>query len=1252
MKRRFLLLVLSAAFLACGVPGWAQSGSSRIQGTVHDASGAIVPGAKVLITNTGTGTVTRLTTNGAGIYTTPALSFGNYKIDVDFKGFNPWEGSLLLRAGQTSVVDVTLSIAGVNEQVTVAGDVTPLVNTTNQTVGNTLDRQRIADLPENGRSVTNLVGITTPGVNGGYVNGMNTAAFEYIQDGAVLANEDFGGANYKMPDPDSIQEVKVETSNSSAKFNRPASAILTTKAGTNQFHGSVFETNRNNSFGIARKREDPVGVKAPKLIRNEFGASVGGPIRIPHLYNGQDKSFFFVAYEGLELRNQTTKTYSVPTDAMRGGDFSALTNSSGQPLTLYDPLTTAASTSCVEPTATVDTNPYCRQPFANNQIPSSRISPLAQKIFAIMPHATVANVNPSITTNWYGPAPNNDTERTLTLRLDEHFNEKNNGYFRFTHAHMAPYAWLTNNYGPPTTDGSANLQYTPTYTDSGAFSFNHIFSSTFFSETVLSQEYESDLVEGGLHSNVDFSDQFGLPNPLGMPGFPVISNIGFLPYGFGPGGVRQNSQEITNLDENLTLIRGRHTLQFGGRYRHDRIWVLPDANPPATNVSFSSALATGMYNPASKTALSKYSTSGHSAADFFLGYASSYSVVQNPQWYHFRGQEISGYFQDDFKVTPKLTLNLGIRWEIHPAFHEHDGLFGGYDFKTGAIVTGQSLDALYKLGRTNPGIINALEATGASFETAQQAGLPPSLVYGNYHDIAPRFGAAYQLISGNRPTVLRGGYGTYVYAPPVRNFYAETRANPPFTATYPLSYTDTTQDGSANYLLRTVPTVVAGQNSSNLIDTTSPKAFPLGSTSISSLDPHYPSTFVNQWNFTIEQGLLQSIVFRASYIGVHGTNLEQYWDFDTPPGSYVWYVRTNSPTPTGPRAPVAMNQYPDLPYGYIEQQRKTGYSNDNSIQLELQRMHKNGYGFQVFYVLSNAFREGGNGWRDSYYENQSVFAPGAVPTDVNASNRYQNYFRDTTAAPQHQIRWNALMDLPFGRGKRFLGNSNRWMDALVGGWQISDVGALASQFWQPTTTLYQPTTMHLYKKHKISDCRSGKCKPGYLWYNGYIRADQVNQPNGVEGVPAGYTPYNTPFFPTPASGSVACTSGTTTPPGCDPYHVYRETNDVFFGGTPPPGAPLVYGPLNDGSSVVTSYAPGINPLLHRYQLGPFNWTMDASIFKSFRITERTALQLNADFFNVLNEPGLKNPDATIGIVDSTLSNNAPRQMQLTARFQF
>src|SRR6266576_6810594 len=207
---------------------------------------------------------------------------------------------------------------------------------------------------------------------------------EYSQDGAPMTNRNFGGeansAQATLPDPDSVQEAKFETLNSSAQFSTPATVILTTKSGTNQVHGSAFETARNNYFGIAKARQNPSDFAAPHLVRNEFGASVGGPIWIPKLYNGKNKSFFFFAYERFSLRQASNELVTVPTVAMRNGDFSGLVNRAGILQQLYDPNSTQSQA-----------NNYQRTPFPNTQIPLSRISPLAKTLYAATPLPTSAD---------------------------------------------------------------------------------------------------------------------------------------------------------------------------------------------------------------------------------------------------------------------------------------------------------------------------------------------------------------------------------------------------------------------------------------------------------------------------------------------------------------------------------------------------------------------------------------------------------------------------------------------------------------------------------------------------------------------------------------------------------------------------------------------------------------------------------------------------------------------------------------------
>ncbi len=295
-KTRTLACAIAIGMLFASLSAWAQSGAGRIQGTITDASGSVIPNAAISFKNIATGEEYRTNSNSTGFYSAPSLIAGNYTITIDVPGMAEYQGKIELYVGQTVVVDPKLTTATVTQQVTVAADVVSLATYSDQTVSTTLESNRINQLPLNGRNITTLVGETTPGIEGQSANGNESnGAFEYVQDGAVLQDRDQDTV-MRLPDQDSIQEVRVETSNSSAKFNRPATAILTTKSGTNAYHGTAFETVRNNAFGIAKNRQDTYS-KAPQYVRNEFGFSMGGPVVIPRLYNGHNKTFFFAAYE-------------------------------------------------------------------------------------------------------------------------------------------------------------------------------------------------------------------------------------------------------------------------------------------------------------------------------------------------------------------------------------------------------------------------------------------------------------------------------------------------------------------------------------------------------------------------------------------------------------------------------------------------------------------------------------------------------------------------------------------------------------------------------------------------------------------------------------------------------------------------------------------------------------------------------------------------------------------------------------------
>jgi len=298
--------VIGLLFLLLTNLCWAQTGTGKIQGTVKDATGAVVPNAKVTLVHTATNNQRTSVTNDVGFYLFPAIAIGEYKVTVESPGMETWSGTLTLVAGQTAEVETVLKAGSTSTKLEVTGEITTLVTTTAATLATVVETERIQQLPIDGRSITSLLYMTTPGVltdpNGFMprVYGLRNAS-ELMEDGAIQQNGEWGGLPYRQPGLDTVEEFRSETNNSSAKMDRPGSFVITTKSGTNSLHGSFFETARNSGIGVARARTDYY-TKPPHLVRNEFGASAGGPVFIPKVYNGKNKTFFFFAYEGYRLR--------------------------------------------------------------------------------------------------------------------------------------------------------------------------------------------------------------------------------------------------------------------------------------------------------------------------------------------------------------------------------------------------------------------------------------------------------------------------------------------------------------------------------------------------------------------------------------------------------------------------------------------------------------------------------------------------------------------------------------------------------------------------------------------------------------------------------------------------------------------------------------------------------------------------------------------------------------------------------------
>jgi hypothetical protein len=1239
-----LFLILSLGILqTAGL--WAQSSNGSVRGAVQDATDAVIPNAAVSLTNVATGVELTTTSNETGFYIFPSVITGSYRLKVVAPGMQAFDAAVQVQTAQSTTVGVTLRPSGTQTLVQV-DDIAPMLVTDNPTLGATLERTRIEELPINGRNLMSLLEVV-PGLTfdseGGYVRtfGARRGTHDVVVDGAALTEQISGGSIARPPSLDSIQEFRVDNNSASARYTRQTTIIVTTKSGSNAFHGTLFETNRNSGYGVARARDNMTNTAA-KLNRNEFGGTAGGPIWIPKLYNGKNRSFWFFSYEGSKQRSGGYSNFAVPTQAMREGDFSGLINAAGTRSVIYDPLTTGADNR--------------RQPFNYggklNQIDPSRISPLAKEIFRVYPLPNIDGANPLVSTNYNAAAAVVYDSFTITSRFDHRFTDKDLVYARLTWSEANNVAKAAN--GVPTVDGSFNTATTSNPNRTMALDWSRTFSPSFFNEVMFSATRTVGSTFNGDPSR-RYASELGLPNPGGQPGYPRI-DIG-LSGMLGPDNWNMFFFNYFILQDNATKVHGKHEFQFGVHLRREQDAYTPQQQFTAGSITFP-GVATALLDAVQSNATNRVATpnTGSALASAYLGYA-SYQVRAAKGRYYMRQAESSAYFQDNYRVTNRLTLNLGVRWQYTPYPSDKYGIFSGFDRKNMAIVLGQELDVLYKVGATSPALIKALQGYGAKFETWKDAGLPQSLGYNNWHDLGPHVGFAYRGLSGKRSFVLRGGFSTNYFTLPWYGWNDNTRQNTPFSALYSNTYlTDAAQspDGRSNWGLTNVPTIIAGKNSTNAVNFDNPQGLSAGtngSFAANYFDPHQPTSRVHDWNLTLGKELVRDTVLRVGYVGNHATQQDSFENWNKAIQPYVWYMTRQTQYPTGTAANVATRAANPYPYGDTKEYGKNGWGWSNGIQAEIQRRFSKGLGFQVMYTLMNTIKAAAHGWNaDSGVNAASVFLPGSVPTDLQERIDFLLKTRDTSV-PQHEIRWNWIAELPFGKGKPVFRSANRYLNAVVGGWQVTGMGRWKTNYFLLPIDGWPTGTPVEYYGHKypIEDCRSGTCRPGYLLFNGYIPAHQINsydartgKPNGVMGVPSNYKPSTSPLWPYPADYLTRSAA-------TDPNYTNYGTNFIYI-------------PLKDQAQPVrvaysapdrasAAWSP-VHPWTNQTVLATNLWRVDASIFKSFAIHERARLRVQFDFFNVFNTPGNAFAASSAGIVGTWYNMNGARTMQASARLNW
>jgi len=1242
--RQSAFLILVAVFLPPAA--WPQGGNSTVRGSVRDQVQAVVPAATVTLTNTNTNVARTSQSNEAGIFVFPGVIPGSYRLVAEFSGMQRFEGNLTVQTAQDATVDIVLQVAQAATTVEVR-DVTPLVQSDSPALTQTLERQRIEQLPVLGRGYQNLLQ-TVPGLvysNHGHQTGGRPLAYglqvgstQLTMDGNPLTEEHEGWDVARLPDLDAIQELHVEVNNSSAKYARPTTVVMSSRSGTNAFHGALFYNNRNSGYGVARRREDYYA-KAPYVNRNEYGLSAGGPLSIPKLYNGKNRTFWFFSWEGTRSRIDSTTQLTVPTEAMKNGDFRGLIDGQGRQYNLYDPFTTAPAT-------------WQRQPLAYrgiaNTIDPARISPVAKFLFNITKAPTHPQINPLVGPNFIGVSRRPLEQETHSIRIDHRISDNDHIYGRFgynTHFESL---------------GSNHARFEPIFDDKpiGRYSrwwpnhqisttWMHTFSPTMTNEVVATGTRDYKIGGSGYNAGypVNFAAELGLPNPFGARNWPAITSVGpgvTGEYGFGleSSPFFQIVNYVT-FQDNATKVVRKHELNFGYHYR---LYDMPRATPSTAGPFDAATQATSLYDPAS-TPVNPIARpfTGFGIANLYLGVLNYNTTFRRPTAF-LRRHEHALYFQDNWKVAPRLTLTLGLRYEVRTPLQDRNGLMLSFDYDKRAYVLGAGLNHFIERQAMLPSIVAAFEKFGGKVINYKDAGLPRGMVNMNWKQFGPRAGFAYRALDGRKALVLRGGYRISYYPEVTTTVYNAINNPQIVSGSFLNSVTSTplSPDGLPNYGLRSVPQYIAGVNTpSSIINTNDTRLITRGNFSAMRLDPNLVDPMVHDWNITLEKEVMANTVVRIGYLGNHTVNMSQAVNLNTSTPEYIWYATQRRPLPTGEFASVATRPYDQQVYGNIDTIRSGGFAWYNGVQLGIERRFTQGFGYQMFYDMANAIEATGA------LMGLNQFLPGAVPTDLDERTRFLNYRREPdppfsgtgVGAPKHRVRWNFIADLPVGRGKKFGGNSRGALEKLIGGWQIAGTGFMVSRYWALPTNVY-PTTgnpIEIYGyKYPIEDCTSGACFPGYLWWNGYIPSNRINsrdasgRPNGIMGVPANYKPAAQPLIPW---GSTALPPNA--PPGTN-LQPFWDTNNVWV-------------PLSNGTVQRTTFNDNLHPWRNQYFPGPLQWFQDVSLFKFVALSERVTLRFNVDFFNVFNHPNNPTGVSGNGVLDTRNSGGPARLTQLALR---
>jgi hypothetical protein len=882
---------LALLCLLLPAPAGAQAVSGTILGTVRDSSGGVVPGAKLTLTHATTGLVRSVVADSLGEYTAPSLPPGTYTITAEMGGFTPVSlSNVRLGVDQKVRMNLTLELGQMTEAVQIEA-ATPLVQTSASDLSATVNETQIQMLPLNGRNFVQLTR-TVPGVlrgipganidgSGSYAwrmsasfsaNGQRTRDNNFLLDG-VDNNETWLNSVVVFPSVDAIQEFKVQTSTYSAEFGRSSGGVvnIAIKSGGNDLHGSVFEFMRNDRLDANDWFNNKFKRPRPDFSQHQFGATLGGPI-------ARDKTFFFVDYQGWRITEGRTYLSNVPSEKMRIGDFSELNR------VIYDPLT--------------------GQPFPNNSIPIGRFDPAAQKIIQqLYPLPNVPGqrgANGQIINNYLTNPTLEREDDQFDVKLDHALSTSNRFFVRYSYQRTHRFLPATLPHGDANFtfgagDGIINAQGL-------AFNDTHTFNGRWLNEFRFGWSRISFDVK-----SIDFGEN--LADQVGIPGINLdqrssaMTQIQFTPaQEIRHLGANNNQPLITNLGnfqffDNVTHIRGRHTLKAGGSLTLRSREVF-NVDSIVGTWNFQSALTSNCGGRPTGCTINP--GTGFSFASFLLGYATTVARGLKEGVIEERKPEWALYLQDDFRMSDKLTLNLGLRWDLFVPYVEIEDRQSNFDTSTGKFVV------------ASEGAVLNGQPVGRYLQTYSKT------------DFGPRVGFAYDL-SGRGATVVRGGFGMF-WNNPLTGTSSSKADNPPFLLSQSLSTT-----------LQPTLRLSAGLPPPPTVDVNRPAS---GQTR-SIFDPNFRDGYAQQWNLNLQQQLGRDYAVELAYAGSRGRQLVLKRDINVAPPT-VGVTNADVNRPFLALAPALRS---------LSRSESLGELDHHALLVKLQRRFAHGFSFMSSYTL-------------------------------------------------------------------------------------------------------------------------------------------------------------------------------------------------------------------------------------------------------------------------------------------------------------